>query len=69
MASRLGLKRKAIAVKNDTNVFEVVKEYDDLFGVDVVIVDECQFLKKRHIEELTDIADDLDIPVMCYGQK
>jgi thymidine kinase len=69
VASRLGLKRKAIAVKHDTNVFEVVKEYDDLFGVDAVIVDECQFLKKHHIEEITDIADDLDIPVMCYGLK
>jgi len=69
VSSRLGLKRKAIAVKENTNVFEVVKEYNDLFGVDAVIVDECQFLRRHHIEELTDVVDDLNIPVMCYGLK
>ena len=69
VASRIGLKRKAISVNDSMNIFEVVKEYNDLFGVDAVIIDESQFLKKHHVEELTDIVDDLNIPVMCYGLR
>lgn len=69
VASRIGLQRKAIAVHDDMNLYDVVKEYNDLFRVDAVIIDECQFLKKHHVLELTDIVDDLNIPVMCYGLK
>lgn len=69
VASRIGLQRKAISVHDDMNIFEVVKEYNDLFRVDAIIIDECQFLKKHHVLELTDIVDDLNIPVMCYGLK
>ena len=69
IASRIGLKRRALPVSDDMNIFEVVKEYNDLFGVDAVIIDECQFLKKHHIVELTDVVDDLNIPVMCYGLR
>jgi thymidine kinase len=69
VASRIGLKRKAIAVNEEMNIYDVVKEYNELFGVDAVLIDECQFLKKHHVIELTDIVDELDIPVLCYGLK
>ena len=69
VASRMGLKRRAISVNDEMNMFEVVKEYNDLFGVDAVIIDESQFLLKHHVEELTDIVDELNIPVMCYGLR
>jgi len=69
VASRIGLKRRAISVNEEMNIFEVVKEYNDLFGVDAVIIDESQFLRKHHVEELTDIVDELNIPVMCYGLR
>lgn len=69
VASRIGLERKAIPVNDELNIYDLVKEYNELFRVDAVIVDECQFLKKHHILELTDVVDDLNIPVMCYGLK
>ncbi|WP_440977624.1 thymidine kinase [Sedimentibacter sp. LTW-03] len=69
VASRIGLQRKAISVNDEMNIFDIVKKYNDLFRVDAVIIDECQFLKKHHIMELTDVVDDLNIPVMCYGLK
>ena len=34
-----------------------------------ILVDEAQFLERHHVEELTDICDDLDITVMCYGLR
>ncbi|HQK53939.1 MAG TPA: thymidine kinase, partial [Sedimentibacter sp.] len=69
VASRIGLSRRAIPVYDDMNIFEVIKEYNDIFGVDAVIIDECQFMKKHHIQELTDVVDELNIPVMCYGLR
>ena len=69
VASRIGLNRKAIAIHEEMNIYDVVKEYNDLFKVDAVLIDECQFLIKHHIYELTDIVDELNIPVLCYGLK
>lgn len=36
---------------------------------DAVIVDEAQFLTTEEADLLTDITDDMDIPVICYGLK
>ena len=38
-------------------------------NIDCVLVDEAQFLKKHHVIELTQIVDELEIPVMTFGLK
>ena len=32
-----------------------------------VLVDEAQFLSKSQVDQLAEIVDELDIPVLCYG--
>ena len=39
------------------------KEYD------CIIVDESQFLTKAEVELLTDIVDEYNVPVICYGLR
>jgi len=34
-----------------------------------VLVDEAQFLTKAQVIQLTKVADELDIPVLCYGLR
>ena len=48
-----------------------VEELDqiDLKAYDCVIVDEAQFLKKAQVQQLVDIVDEMDIPVICYGLR
>lgn len=48
-----------------------VEEIDDidLSSYNCVIVDEAQFLTKEQVEKLADIADDKNIPVICYGLR
>lgn len=48
-----------------------VEELDniDLRNYDCVIVDEAQFLTKDQVQRLTDIVDDMNIPVICYGLR
>jgi len=42
---------------------EKVPEYD------CIIVDEAQFLSREQVEMLARIADDLNVPVICYGLR
>ena len=36
---------------------------------DVIIVDECQFLTDKQIDQLRSIVDEHNIPVMCFGLR
>ena len=38
-------------------------------NIDCILVDEAQFFDKKKIEELSDVADYLDIPVICYAVR
>lgn len=41
----------------------------DLQGVSYIIVDECQFMTPEQVDFMSDIVDDYDIPVICYGLR
>ena len=67
VSSRIGLRREAIPIFNDTNIYEIVKETPE--HLYCVLVDEVQFLNKEHVLQLTRIVDELNIPVMGFGLK
>lgn len=65
--SRIGLKEKAISIESTTNLFILVKKiYTD---VDVILIDESQFLSPIQIDQLATVVDKLKIDVICYGLK
>ena len=37
--------------------------------IDCIIVDEAQFLSREQVDDLSDMVDVFNIPVMCYGLK
>jgi len=41
----------------------------DISTYNCIIVDEAQFLKKEQVQRLADIADNMNIPVICYGLR
>ena len=67
ISSRIGLKRHAHPVTEETNIFSHVKEMEG--PIACVLIDEAQFLKKEHVNQLAQIVDELDIPVMAFGLK
>jgi thymidine kinase len=69
IASRIGVSREAIAVGDDTRIFDLFLEAQSEDPVHCVLIDECQFLKKQHVEDLVRIVDDYDTPVLAYGLK
>ena len=69
IASRIGLQADAMPLPPDENVFEHVKAAHAAQPVACVLVDEAQFLTRQQVEQLTDVSDRLDIPVLCYGLR
>ena len=69
VSSRIGIQRDALPISDDTNLLEVFMKENARETVDCVLVDECQFLRKHHIQELVEIVDSCDVPVLAYGLK
>ncbi|MGX4686556.1 thymidine kinase [Vagococcus sp. JNUCC 83] len=67
VSSRIGLRREAIPIFHETDVFNIIdkmatKPY-------CILVDESQFLEKKHVIQFAQVVDELDIPVMAFGLK
>jgi thymidine kinase len=65
--TRVGLERDAIAIDDNMDIYKYILTYPQ--KIDCILVDEVNFLKKEHIDSLSDVVDFLKIPVMCYGLR
>ena len=66
--SRIGLRSEAQVISPEMNVYEIYRNLWD-GKVDAVIVDECQFFTVAQIDQLREIVDDFNVPVMCFGLR
>ena len=66
--SRIGLSQAGDAVAHEINLFQVFQEREKEF-YEVIIVDEAQFLAAKQVEQLRDIVDKYNIPVLCFGLR
>lgn len=64
--SRIGLQQHAQIITPEQNIIE---EYEKAGKHDVIIADEAQFFTPEQIEELRDIVDDENLPVLCFGLR
>ena len=67
--SRIGLGADGLALRSAENVLERVRAAHATEAVACVLVDEAQFLTRAQVEQLTEVADRLEIPVLCYGLR
>lgn len=68
--SKAGMTAKAdIVVDNELDVFHTIQTKGKEKNVQCILVDECQFLEPKHIDDLRVVATDLNIPVICYGLR
>ena len=67
--ARIGVEREAIPVLENTNILELFLEEQNKSKIDCVIIDESQFLLKHHVEEIVEIVDSCDTPVLAFGLK
>ena len=64
--SRIGLARSAQIITPEQ---DIVKEYAKAGRHDVIISDEAQFFTPEQIDQLREIVDFEDIPVLCFGLR
>ena len=67
ISSRIGMKRKAYPIGDDTDIFGFIANMDP--RPYCVLVDEAQFLTRANVYDLARIVDELDIPVMAFGLR
>ncbi len=70
VASRIGLQAEATAFDHDTDLQQLVERDMAAHGrLGCVLVDEAQFLTKAQVWQLSEVVDQLRIPVLCYGLR
>jgi thymidine kinase len=67
--------RECISISPNHDFYKIVGDYLDkcfLIGEEYlkwILVDECQFLTEKQVEELAAIADNFGINIICYGLR
>lgn len=56
-------------VPKEVNIYDLISCYILDYNLDCILVDEAQFLTEKQVDELSDIVDNFDIPVLCYGLR
>jgi thymidine kinase len=67
LKSRAGLYAPAYILPYAENVYDTFIKLNN--PVDVIIVDECQFLSEGQVDQLAMLVIDYNIPVLCFGLR
>lgn len=66
IASRIGVKAPSLMFTPETDIYQLI-ENNLTKNTLCIIVDESQFLTSEQVDALSDVVDNLDIPIICYG--
>ncbi|AIL12891.1 thymidine kinase [Candidatus Paracaedimonas acanthamoebae] len=70
IASRIGLRSPAIVYSHDFNFFTYIKNQSHkIENLNCILIDEAHFLTKMQVQQLCQIVDQLDIPILAYGLR
>lgn len=67
--------RECIIIEPNTDIYNSILKLIDLSNLSYterlkwILVDEAQFLTEKQVDELSDIVDNLNINVICYGLR
>jgi thymidine kinase len=64
--SRIGLEAHAMVISPEVNIIDAIHSTGCF---DVIIADEAQFFTPEQIDQLRLLADDEDLPVLCFGLR
>jgi thymidine kinase len=67
--SRIGISAEASVFQAGEDVFAKISKAHASKPIDAVYVDEAQFLSRDQVWQLSDVVDELNIPVSAYGLR
>ena len=68
LRSRIGLEAQVDVIAPDVDVYARFLG-KRVHKCDVIIVDECQFMTEKQIDQLRAIVNECNIPVLCFGLR
>lgn len=69
ITSRIGLSAEAQKFEPATDLWSAIRQEQDRRKLACVLVDEAQFLARDQVLQLARLADEADLPVLCYGLR
>jgi len=69
VTSRIGIESEATTFRKDTDLFDVINAHSANEPLHCVLIDEAQFLTRDQVFQLTEVTDQLHIPVLAYGLR
>jgi thymidine kinase len=69
IGSRIALNAPAHVYDANADLFASIGEELKKRPLHCILIDEAQFLTRDHVLQLCRVADDLSIPVLCYGLR
>lgn len=70
VASRIGLQATGVIFDRDDDLLAMTRSDIEMHGpLHCVLVDESQFMSKAQVWQITEIVDQLKIPVLAYGLR
>jgi thymidine kinase len=67
--SRIGLKADATPFDPATDLHAEVSDARQTGAIGCVLIDEAQFLTRPQVLQLARVADEMGVPVLCYGLR
>lgn len=70
ITSRIGLQANAISFDDQFNLYQcIAAQLAANPQIRCILVDEAQFLTKQQVYQLSEVAEKLSLPVLCYGLR
>ncbi len=69
VTSRIGLRAEAHKFTPETDLLDAVSSEHEGRPLACVMIDEAQFLSREQVLQLARIADEANIPILCYGLR
>lgn len=67
IASRIGLQADAVTFTQADDLFHMAQRQYSVEAFHCMLLDEAQFLTRRQVRQLSDVCDQMDVPVLAYG--
>ena len=69
ITSRIGLQKDAVAISDGEDLVQRIRNEHDESRLTCIMIDEVHFLSEEQVWQLSDIVDQLNIPVLCFGLR
>ena len=69
ISSRIGLSEEAATFGSETDFWLETNNILSHSPINCIFIDEAQFLTKAQVLQLARVADELNVPVLCYGLR